>query len=188
MNELHEFKLPEPDTRLVVLGKTVFKIKYKASDTVLPKDEAVFKTEWFYDELKKITKAALTHVTKSGRSVPLRSDHLAVYPGFHLWESVGDLQFSLNGEQLQAHPNVVLLLVKLLTPVKDDTPALPSKQAREHQTGKRRLPPDDERLPSDSIPSSYHLMRKKIRLEDDSPMVGVVLLYLQGHAPMSPVL
>ena len=103
----------------------------------------------------------------------IRTD-ITLFKGFHLWESVGDLQFSLNGEQLQAHPNVVLLLVKLLTPVKDDTPALPSKQAREHQTGKRRLPPDDERLPSDSIPSSYHLMRKKIRLEDDSPMVSYV--------------
>ena len=29
MNELEDFNLPEPDTRLVVFGKTVFKIKYK---------------------------------------------------------------------------------------------------------------------------------------------------------------
>ncbi|KAL5463200.1 hypothetical protein EMCRGX_G032079 [Ephydatia muelleri] len=173
MNELHEFKLPEPDTRLVVLGKTVFKIKYKTSYTVLPKDEAPFKTGWFYDELKKITKAVLTHVTQGCPSVPLRSEHLAVYPGFHQWESVGDLQFSQNGEELQAHPNVILLLVKLLVPVKEDTSALPTKQTQEHLTGKRKLPPDDECLPPDSTPSSYHLTRKKIRLEGNSQMVPV---------------
>eukprot|EP00731_Ephydatia_muelleri_P027881 Em0019g754a len=150
-----------------------------ASYTVLPKDEAPFKTGWFYDELKKITKAVLTHVTQGCPSVPLRSEHLAVYPGFHQWESVGDLQFSQNGEELQAHPNVILLLVKLLVPVKEDTSALPTKQTQEHLTGKRKLPPDDECLPPDSTPSSYHLTRKKIRLEGNSQM---------EHALMSPLL
>lgn len=168
MNELEEFKLPEPDTRLVVFGKTVFKIKYKTCGSIPPKDEGYFKTRWFYDELNKITKAVLANVTKNGRLAPLRSDHLVVYPGFHLWESAGDLQFSQDGEELHVHPNVIMLLVKLLAPAEDSTV---TKLAQGHTFGKRRLPPDSEHIPPHNIPSSYHLTRKKIRLEGEPPVI-----------------
>ena len=84
-----------------------------------------------------------------------------------MWECVDDLQFSHNGEELQAHPNVILLLVKLLAPAKV------MKPTRDHLTGKRGLPPDDEHLPPESTPSSYHLARKRLRPENGVPMVSL---------------
>lgn len=162
MINLLEFKLPEPDTRLVVFGSTVFKLKYKASQQ-LTNSGKVYKTKHVQSDIQRVTAAILRHILQTGEAVPVKSDSVVIYPGLHPWPVGQGLCFSHGNRRLEAHPDMVLLLVSLLTP----TRTLPQPSGGSSLLGKHEAASlEDEPLPLvPAVPSSHLLARKRLRLE-----------------------
>lgn len=111
-----EFSLPKPDTRLVIFGDVVFKLKYKmsSSDDLSQSDTELIKGPVIQWDILRITKRILKHQYEHNQMFPIRSDTVVLFPGTTLWSTGRKLQFIENNKILSVHPNTIIIVVHLI--------------------------------------------------------------------------
>eukprot|EP00117_Sycon_ciliatum_P004153 scpid49678/ scgid0214/ len=106
------FCLPNPDTRVVVFCKTVFKLKLRSS---MPRDARLldfFGSDGVQYDIQRVVNATLRRACRGLPLQPFCAGQLVFYPYVRYWPAPKDLLFLCDGQPLKACSFVIILSVE----------------------------------------------------------------------------
>lgn len=148
MDGLPNFNLPANESKLIVCGETVFKVKTRplCKNGEIGTNTDQFKDENVQKDLKCIIGGLLQLILDNQENPPLRpvySDNLVVYPQITgPWTVAEQLRFFSNNVELRTYQQIIQLFVELKE-VKTDTThqSAPNEPPKPSHHSRKRSPP-----------------------------------------------
>ena len=118
---LSDFKLPEPDVRLISFDDAIYKIKLRYRETSIPQETNeqgynFWKKAQVQYDIERIIRYVLYN-KGTDELEPIRTDQLVVYPYKKEWTNAHKLKFFKHDVRLKTSPYLFLLYVERLHPV-----------------------------------------------------------------------
>ncbi|XP_065655454.1 uncharacterized protein LOC105848331 isoform X2 [Hydra vulgaris] len=110
---LSDFKLPDPDVRLVMFGDTVYKVKLlfrSAQHNGIASDSHnIFNDDKVQYDIERVMKYVLYN---PDRIDPIHTDDLVIYPYKKIWSNSKKLQFSKYDVKLSTSPYLFMFYIE----------------------------------------------------------------------------
>jgi len=126
---LTNFKLPDPDVRLIIANDTVYKIKlrFRADQTIkygTPNNEPSF---WKQGKVQYDIERVILYVLHNQSNIePIRTDQLVIYPYKKEWPNASKLYFTKFDECLKTSSHLFLFFIERIS--NDDLEPLRKKK------------------------------------------------------------